>query len=334
MKKILLTNNFKIVDMVSGHYDYIYTDSPYVIENYNSAIYLDTLLDRDFGETINNIRKKGYEINEEIINIFFPKYKNRNINLLDIKQDFTNIFINVTKLMKLINVFPNDEITIGITNDELYNYKNPSALDKYVNVYYWIAELHKIKNINLIKIDSKRNDLDQDHMPIDSWFLRLVDLDKRVLFYNLLKKIKLTNKNKKKKIYIYKKSPVLREIEAYLYSLGFSIIEMPEIKFKFDINNDDIRNKKINSILDKYFNNNTLNKAYKATIFEVYKKRLQYYFQKEIYSKDYILNLDKSANVIITNTINNFDSHIFAKQLQQSGFKIVNVIHGFLKKIN
>ena len=328
MKKILLTNNFKIVDMVSGHYDYIYTDSPYVIENYNSAIYLDTLLDRDFGETINNIRKKGYEINEEIINIFFPKYKNRNINLLDIKQDFTNIFINVTKLMKLINVFPNDEITIGITNDELYNYKNPSALDKYVNVYYWIAELHKIKNINLIKIDSKRNDLDQDHMPIDSWFLRLVDLDKRVLFYNLLKKIKLTNKNKKKKIYIYKKSPVLREIEAYLYSLGFSIIEMPEIKFKFDINNDDIRNKKINSILDKYFNNNTLNKAYKATIFEVYKKRLQYYFQKEIYSKDYILNLDKSANVIITNTINNFDSHIFAKQLQQSGFKIVNVIHG------
>ena len=328
MKKILLTNNSKIVDMVGHHYDYVYTDSPYVVENYNAAIYLDILLDRDFDETINSIRKKGYEINEQIINIFFPKYKNRNINLIDIKQDFTNIFINVTKLMKLINAFPNDEITIGITNDELYNYKNPDPLNKYVNVYYWIAELYKIKNINLIKINSKRNDLDEDHMPINSWFLRLVDLDKKVLSYNFLKKIKLTNKNKKKKIYIYKKSPVLREIEAYLYSLGFSIIDMPEVKFKFDIKEDDIRNKKIKYILDNFFKNDLLNKAYKAAMFEVYKKRVQYYFQKEIYSNNYILNLDKSNNIIITNTINNFDSHIFAKQLQQSGFKIVNVVHG------
>ena len=328
MKKILLTNNSKRVDMVGRHYDYVYTDSPYVVENYNAAIYLDILLDRDFDETINSIRKKGYEINEQIINIFFPKYKNRNINLIDIKQDFTNIFINVTKLMKLINAFPNDDITIGITSDELYNYKNPDPLNKYVNVYYWIAELYKIKNINLIKINSKRNDLDEDHMPINSWFLRLVDLDKKVLFYNFLKKIKLTNKNKKKKIYIYKKSPVLREIEAYLYSLGFSIIDMPEVKFKFDIKEDDIRNKKIKYILDNFFKNDLLNKAYKAAMFEVYKKRVQYYFQKEIYSNNYILNLDKSNNIIITNTINNFDSHIFAKQLQQSGFKIVNVVHG------
>jgi len=43
MKKILLTNNSKLID---EQYDEIYTDSPYVIEHHNNAIYLETLLDK------------------------------------------------------------------------------------------------------------------------------------------------------------------------------------------------------------------------------------------------------------------------------------------------
>ncbi|WP_435166669.1 hypothetical protein [Candidatus Pelagibacter bacterium nBUS_28] len=328
MKKILLTNNSQIVNLVDSEYDQIYTDSPYVKEKFDSAIYLETLLDKNFEKSISDIRKKGYEINKKIIDIFFPNYKSRNINILDIQLDFTNIFINIVKLLKLIDLHPNDEITIGVTDDELYDNKSPNALDRFVNVYYWISDLVKLKNVNLINIYNKRNDLNEDHLPINNWFLRLVDLDKKVLLYNFLKKIKLINRNKEKKIYIYKKSPVLREIEAYLYNLGFNIIDMPEINFQFNSNDNDTRNGKIRDLLDSFFENNYLNNAYKAALLVMYKKRIEYYFQKEKYTKGYISKLDNSINVIITSTINGFDSHIFAKQLQQSDFKIINVMHG------
>lgn len=314
--------------MFGDRYDRIYTDSPYLVERCNTAIYLDTLLDQKFDSKINDIRKIGHEVNKQIINIFFQKYNNRNINILDIDQDFTNIYINIEKLIRLIDKYPNDEISIGITTDELYNYKNSNSLDKYVNVYYWVASISKIKNINLIKIDYKRNDLNEDHQPINSWFLRLIDLDKKVIIYNLLKKLNLINKNKKKKIYIYKRSPVVREIETYLYASGFSLIDLPEIEFKLDLNKKNLNNEKISFLLDKFFNDDPINKAFKNTLFEVYKKRILYYSQKETYTSNYILKLDKSSNIIITNTINNFDSYIFAKQLQESGFKIVNIIHG------
>ena len=166
MKKILLTNNSKLINLVNREYDEIYTDSPFVVEYYKDAIYLDTLLDKNFDETINNIQKKGYEINKDLINIFFPNYKNRNINILDIKTDFTNVFINIIKLFKLIELYPNDEITIGITNDELYNYNSPEALggisNRFVNVYYWIAELAKIKNVYLrAPLSSGKEDVKQ-----------------------------------------------------------------------------------------------------------------------------------------------------------------------------
>ncbi len=328
MKKILLTNNSQIVDLVDDQYDEIYTDSPYVKEKYNNAIYLETLLDQDFELSINNIRKKGYEINKKIIEVFFPNYKNRNINILDIQLDFTNIYINIVKLFKLIELYSNDEITIGVTEDELYNYKSSNALDRFVNAYHWISDLVKLKNVNLINLNIKRNDLNEDHLPIDNWFLRLVDLDKKVLIYNFLKKINLINKNKKKKIYIYKNSPALREIEAYLYNQGFNIINMPAMNFEFNINNNDNRYEKIKYLLDNFFENNSLNKAYKEALFVMYKKRVEYYSKKEKYTYDYISKLDNSINIIITSTINGFDSHVFAKQLQQSGFKIVNVMHG------
>ena len=51
--------------------------------------------------------------------------------------------------------------------------------------------------------------------------------------------------------------------------------------------------------------------------------------KKKEYTSSYILKLDKSIKTILTNTANGFDSHIFAKQLQSNGFKIINVMHGF-----
>ena len=47
------------------------------------------------------------------------------------------------------------------------------------------------------------------HFAVNSWFLRLADLDKKVLLFNLLKKLKLVSKNKTN-IYLYKKSYVIR----------------------------------------------------------------------------------------------------------------------------
>ena len=75
MKKILLTNNSILIDSTKVKYDLIYTDSPYVVEKYNRAIYLDSLLDNNFELDIKNIQKKGYEINKELADFFFLKLK-------------------------------------------------------------------------------------------------------------------------------------------------------------------------------------------------------------------------------------------------------------------
>ena len=325
MIKILLTNNSALVD---SEYDKVYTDSPYVMEKYNNAVYLDTLLDKNIDEAINDIRIKGYEINKNIIDIFFPKYKNRNINIVDIKVEFTNIFINIVKLYKLIELYPNDEITIKVTKDELYNYDSLNSIDRFVNVYYWISNFVNKKNIKLICKNITREDLLQDHLPINSWFLRLIDLDKKVLFFNFLKKFNLINKNKNK-IYLYKKSPFLREIEPYLYDLGYNLVDMPSVNFKFNKNYDGNVDEKLKNILERFFENNSINHVYKETLFVIYKKAIQHYLQKEKYTEKYISKLDKSIKIIVTNTINGFDSYIFAKQLQENGYKIINVMHGF-----
>ena len=331
MNKILLTNSTELLDSDNIKYDKVYTDSPYLVEYFNDAIYLDTLLDKNFNEDIDGIRKKGYEINSQIINIFFPNYKNRNINILSVKIDFTNIFINIVKLFKLIDLYPNDEITIGITEEELYNYNSPEVLqgieNRFANVYYLIVELAEIKNIKLIchKVKKEKNPI--GHLYLKDWFLRLVNLDKKILIFNLLKKINLINKNKKK-IYYYKKNPVIREVEPYLYDLGYRLIDMPDINFNYK-NSNDIKFEKLRDILDKFFESNSFNNTFKAVIFEMFKKGIKYYSQKEIYAEKYISKLDKSASTILTNTINGFDSHIFAKQLQRNGYKIINFTHCF-----
>ena len=131
--------------MIDENYDEVYTDSPYVVEKYSKAIYLDTLLDKNLDVTIQKIQIKGYELNNHLINIFFPNYKNRNFNILNIKVEFTNTFINIVKLFKLIDLYPNDQITIGVMQSELYDYNSSNTLDRFVNVYYWVAELAKNK---------------------------------------------------------------------------------------------------------------------------------------------------------------------------------------------
>ena len=196
MKKILLTNNSLLINK---NYDLIYSDSPYVIENNNQVIYLDTLLENEIDKKIINIRKKGFILNDLIIENFFPKFKNRNIKLIDIIRDYTNIFINISKLFALVDLYPEDEITIGITSDELKEDDSDRIIGKFENVYFWIAKLLNIKNIKFVCNDIRLENLDPKHKPINSWFLRLINLDKKVLTFNLKKKFGLVKSQKKKK---------------------------------------------------------------------------------------------------------------------------------------
>ncbi len=330
MKKILLTNNSELLNAENINFDKVYTDSPYVVEYFNDAIYLDTLLDKNFDEIIKDIRKKGYEINKQIINDFFPNYKNRNINILNIEMDFTNIFICAVKLFKLIQLHPNDEIIIGITNDELYKHNSPEVIqgleNRFANVYYLIVEFTKIENIKLVCNKANKEFVRVGHLPLGNWFLSLVDLDKKIIFFNFLKKMNLISHNKKK-IYLFKKSFIIREIEPYLYDLGYKLINMPEIKLNF--NNDKNVYEKLTDILNKFFENDFLNNIFKCCILEMYTKVINYYNQKEKFTEKYISKLDKSVSTILTNTISGFNSDIFAMQLQQNGYKIVNVTHSF-----
>lgn len=325
MKKIILTNNSVLIN---ESYDEIYTDSPYLVEKYNDAKYLDSLLNKsETDKAVNETRLKGYEINKNIIDTFFPNYKNRDIQIINIKIVFTNIFINILKLFKLINLYPNHEIKIKVTKDELYDYKSQNPLDRYVNAYYWISNLAKIKNVKLIIDDIDIHHFHNDFEPVNNWFLRLVDLDKKVLVFNFLKKIKLI-KNLKKKIYLYKKSPFTREIEPYLYELGFNFIDMPKMKFNFNMSDNYQNNKKLTQILNNFFENNIFDETFKKILFEMYKKSIEFCLQKEHFYKIYISKLDKSIDTIVTSTLNNLDSGIFVKQLQENNFKIINVMHG------
>jgi hypothetical protein len=327
MKKILITNNSQFV---SEDYDIIYTDSPYVIEHHSRAIYLDTLLEKELSNKVKDICKKGSLLNKELIESFFPKYQNRDIELIDIRSEYTNIYINIIKLCNLINLYPDDEIIISITSDELYDYSSIRAVDRYVNIYYLITKLSKIKNIKLVCKNFKLGEPDQKHKPINSWFLRLINLDKKVLTFNLKKKFKLI-KPQSKKVFIYNYSSIIREIEPYLYDMGISCIKMPEINTSgYEIENI-LDEKKLNDILDKTFENNTLENIFKLTIFEIYKKIIKKHLEKEIFAKKYVSKLDKSIRVILTNSLDVFDSLILSKQLQDNGFKIIEAMHGMGK---
>jgi hypothetical protein len=328
MKKILLTNNSLTIN---DNYEIIYSDSPYIVEKNNNVNYLDTLLDRDFDKKIKNIRKKGFLINDKIIKTFFSNFHGRNVKLIDIVRDYTNIYINLSKLFALIKLYPNDEITIAITLDELRNENSDRVIGKFENVYFWIAKLLKIKNIKFVCENFKLSDPDPKHKPINSWFLRLIDLDKNVLLFNLRKKLGLI-KNQKKKIYIYNQNTVIREIEPYLYEKGISYSYIPEINFN-DYKSDDLfDDDKLKEILDKSFENNFDENNFKIVIFTIYKKLISQYLQKKSFTEKFILNLDKSISVVLTNAFEStFASLIFAKQLQEKNFKTIEVFHGLTK---
>ena len=323
MKKLLITNNCSVI---KNNYDEIYTDSPSVIEYCNDAKYLDTFLDLEYQTKIIELKKKGLELNKEIVKEFFPNYNERNVEILDVDRFYTNILTNTYKLKKLVDFYHDYEITIAVSKDELYDNNSPNTLDRFVNIYYWIAKIAKL-NIKLICENSKRFDLYQDHLPMDSWFLRLIDLDKKVLFFNFLKKINLV-KIQKKKIYVYRSNNAIREIEPYLHDLGFSYVDMPKINTCNHKTSLLFNEKKIESLLDKFFGKNELETTFKPALAVIYKKRVKEYLNRELIINDYLLKLDKNNRIILTNSIYEFDRFIFLKKLQESGYKVVNIMHG------
>ena len=73
--------------------------------------------------------------------------------------------------------------------------------NRFVNVYYCI-DLLKIQNIKLICLNTKVN-LKIGISYENSLFLRLVDLDIKVLSFNLIKKLKLTNLKQRRSTLCY-----------------------------------------------------------------------------------------------------------------------------------
>ena len=332
MQKILVTNNINLIDK---NYDIIYTDSPYILEKFKDAIYLDTFLDKKYFSQIAIIQKKGFDIDKKIVDTFFKNYANRNIDLINIREQYTLIFKKIFILLKLLDKHLDDEITIAITTDELYqNTYDPYSklpfkiIERYTNIYYWIVQKLQIKNVNLVYKNKVYKDLLLLDKPIDSLFLRLVNLDKKTLTFNILKKFSLISK-RKDKIFVYKKSNAIREIEPYLYDGGFSLVSMPDVNYGYKHIDNILNDEKIKNVIDPFFEDNNLEKVFKILLIDVYKKIIKYYLEQEINTKNYISKLDKSIKFILTNTISGFDSLIFAKLLQDKGYKIINVMHYF-----
>ena len=332
MQKILVTNN---INLVNENFDIIYTDSPYILESFKNTIYLDTLLDSEYQNQIIKIQKKGFDIDKKVIEIFFKNYVDRNINLINIREQYSLIFKKVFILLRLLDKHPDDEITIAISLDELYqNTYDPYSklpfkiLERFANIYYWIAEKLQIKNIKLVCKNKVYKDILLLDKPINSWFLRLINLDIKILIFNIFKKFSLI-KEKKEKIYIYKKSNAIREIEPQLYESGISLVSMPDINLGYKQLDNVLDEEKIKEILNSFFQDNILENTFKLVLLDVYKKIIKYYLEQEKNTENYISKLNKSIKFILTNTISGFDSLIFAKQLQDKGYKIINVMHYF-----
>ena len=67
MQKILVTNNINLIDK---NYDIIYTDSPYILEKFKDAIYLDTFLDKKYFSQIAIIQKKDLILIKKLLILF------------------------------------------------------------------------------------------------------------------------------------------------------------------------------------------------------------------------------------------------------------------------
>ena len=151
-------------------------NSPYILEKFKDAIYLDTFLDKKYFSQIAIIQKKDL-ILIKIVDTFFKSYANRNIDLINIREQYTLIFKKVFILLKLLDKHTDDEITIAITTDELYqNTYDPYSklpfkiIERYTNIYYWIAQKIQIKNVNLLYKNKVYKDLLLLDKPIDHYF--------------------------------------------------------------------------------------------------------------------------------------------------------------------
>ena len=71
-----------------------------------------------------------------------------------------------------------------------------------------IVKISKIENVKLVCNKVKKETVPVGHLPLGHWILTLVNLDKKVIFFNLLKKLNLISQNKK--IYLFKKALLLR----------------------------------------------------------------------------------------------------------------------------
>ena len=71
-----------------------------------------------------------------------------------------------------------------------------------------------------------------------------------------------------------------------------------------------------------------LEDIFKFAMYAIYKKIVKLYLSREEALDEYIENLNKNINTIVTNTIFDFDRLILKKKLQDRGFKIIVVLHG------
>ena len=105
---------------------------------------------------------------------------------------------------------------------------------------------------------------------------------------------------------------------------------MPKINKNFNVKNI-VEEKKLFKILDEIFDDNIHENTFKIAMFEICKKLINIHLEKELLVKNYLLKLDDTIKIILTNSLSIFERLILAKHLNESGFKIIEVMHGMGK---
>ena len=103
---------------------------------------------------------------------------------------------------------------------------------------------------------------------------------------------------------------------------------MPQMSNEIDNSKLLYDEKKIELLIDNYFGENEFEKIFKYALNIIYKKRVYYYLSKKLFINQYIEKLDKNINTVVTNSIYGFDRFILLKELQDKGYKVVNIMHG------
>ena len=328
MKNILITNNSKFS---TSKYDILYTDSPYIKEYTHNSYYLDDLLDDKFNDLLSLYQEKGNNLNQSILDIFFPKYNDGFKKFFNVKIFYTVFFIRVYKLLKLKEKYPHSTITIAITKDEIFQINGIAPINRFANLYYWIVDSFKLNGFKLLMEDKILINNDVKDKPIDGIFLRYINIDFKVLRFYIAKKFKLLKDNNKK-IYIKRSNSSIREMEPILHKEGFTYIGLPTL-YDYDkvSHNNDADKSKLHNIINQIFSNTNseLECLFSKVITEILLSRVNLFLDLENQVCNNISKISKeNSSYILTNTLNGFDSLILAKVLQNNGFKIIDVMHG------